>query len=157
MKPLFLALALTAALARPAAADPTIVISDAWSRATVAQAGDGVVYLTIANHGTADDRVVGAATPVATKAELHTTLDDHGVMKMRPLADLPVKAGKTAAFKPAGAHIMLIGLKQRLKVGDDFPLTLTFAKAGPVETHVMVMKQPPEATKSARPMNMPGM
>jgi copper(I)-binding protein len=33
---------------------------------------------------------------------------------------------------------MLMGLKRPLKEGDAFPLTLTFANAGPVQTSVRV-------------------
>jgi hypothetical protein len=154
-----LAFALSAALSGAAVADPTIEITGAWARPTVAAVPNGAVYLTVANHGSLDDRVTGVSTPVAAKTEMHTTIDDHGVMKMRPLAALPVKAGKTAAFKPSAAHIMLVGLKQPLKAGDSFPLTLTFAKAGRIETKVMVMKQPPAGAKAGgmKDMNMPGM
>jgi len=37
------------------------------------------------------------------------------------------------AFDPGGMHIMLVGLKQPLKEGQTFPLTLTFRKAGKVD------------------------
>jgi periplasmic copper chaperone A len=135
-----------------AQAGPPIEISHAWSRATPASAATGVVYLKVVNHGTADDRLTGASTAVASKAELHITLNDNGVMKMRPLADVPVKAGGSAEFKPDGMHIMLLGLKHPLKAGDHFPLTLTFEKAGAVKTMVTVQK-----AGAAAPGSMPGM
>ena len=129
-----------------------IEINHAWARATAASAANGAVYLTITNHGTADDRLTGASTAVASKAELHITLNENGVMKMRPIADVPVKAGGRAQFKPGGMHIMLLGLKHPLKAGDSFPLTLTFNKAGAVETMVKV-----EKAGAAGPGSMPGM
>ena len=132
--------------------NPPIVISHAWARATPASAANGAVYLTITNHGTADDRLTGASTAVASKAQMHVTLNENGVMKMRPLADVPIKAGGSAQFKPDGMHIMLLGLKHPLKAGDTFPLTLTFDKAGAVE--IMVKVQKPGA---AAPGSMPGM
>jgi len=52
----------------------------------------------------------------------------------------PSHAGGSAEFKPGGMHIMLVGLKQPLKAGDSFPLTLAFQKAGAVETTVMIVK-----------------
>jgi periplasmic copper chaperone A len=129
-----------------------IEINHAWARATAASAANGAVYLTITNHGTADDRLTGASTAVASKAELHVTLNENGVMKMRPLADVPVKAGRSAQFKPDGMHIMLLGLKHPLKAGENFPLTLTFDKAGAIETMVKV-----EKPGAAAPGSMPGM
>jgi periplasmic copper chaperone A len=129
-----------------------IEINHAWAHATASSAANGAVYLTITNRGTADDRLTGASTAVASKAELHVTLNENGVMKMRPLADVPVKAGGSAQFKPDGMHIMLLGLKHPLKAGDSFPLTLTFDKAGAVETMVKVTK-----AGAAAPGSMPGM
>jgi len=71
---------------------------------------------------------------------------------MRPITDVPVKAGGSAEFKPDGMHIMLLGLKHPLKAGDHFPLTLTFEKAGTVQTRVTVTK-----AGAAGPGSMPGM
>jgi periplasmic copper chaperone A len=153
MRLLALAAALCLALVSSAQAQtPPIEVSHAWARATAASAANGAVYLMVTNHGTADDRLTGASTPVAAKAQMHITIDDNGVMKMRPVAEVPVKAGGSATFKPGAMHIMLLGLKHPLKAGDSFPLTLTFAKAGAVQTMVMV-----EKIGAAPAGNMPGM
>jgi copper(I)-binding protein len=112
-----------------ALADPAgIRIDHVWSRAMPAGA-TGVVYLTVTNQG-APDALTGVATPVAASAGLHETIDDHGVMKMRPVASLAVTSDKPVMLTPGGYHIMLTGLKQALVAGTSFPLTLTFAKAG---------------------------
>lgn len=117
-----------------------IEIPHAWARATAATAKTGAAYLTIANKGASDDRLVAVAAPVAAKAELHVTSMDNGVMKMRPLDGVEVKAGGHAELKPGGMHIMLVGLTAPLKAGQKFPLTLTFEKAGKVEVMVTVEK-----------------
>jgi periplasmic copper chaperone A len=109
-----------------------------WSRAS--SSATGVVYLTLANGSAADDRLVTAATPVADKAEIHESYNDNGVMKMRPIAGVAIKAGGKAVLKPGGLHIMLFGLKQPLAQGQSFPLTLTFEKAGKLEVTVAVEK-----------------
>jgi hypothetical protein len=122
-----------------ALADPaSIQVDHAWSRAMPAGA-TGVVYLTITDTG-APDALTGVTSPVATKSELHETIDDHGVMKMRPIASLPVAPGKPVTLAPGGYHIMLTGLKHALVAGTSFPVTLTFAKAGKVETTASVEK-----------------
>ncbi len=143
-------LALIGAAQAQSAAD--IAISHAWARATPSSAHNGAVYLEIVNHGKDDDRLTGASTPAAAKAELHTTLNDNGVMKMRPLDSVPVKAGGSAAFKPGGMHIMLVGLAHPLTAGESFPLTLTFQKAGAMTVTVMVRKP-----GAGAPGDMPGM
>ena len=57
-------------------------------------------------------------------------------MKLRASA-LP--ACQVVELKPGGPlHVMLIELNQKLKAGDSFPLTLTFAKAGKRDVTVKV-------------------
>ena len=77
----------------------------------------GVAYLTIVNKGATDDRLVSASTPVAQKAEPHKTINENGVMKMRPVDAIEVKAGGEAVLKPGGLHLMLTGLNGPLKAG----------------------------------------
>jgi periplasmic copper chaperone A len=115
-----------------------IRLDHAWSRAAMA-GHEGAVYLTITDTGT-QDTLIGITTPVATKAELHLSFDDHGVMKMRAVPSLPVEPGKPVSLTPGGYHIMLMGLKQALKQGDSFPVTLSFARAGQVTTSATVEK-----------------
>jgi len=115
-----------------------IQVDHAWSRAAIA-GHTGVVYLTITDTGAAD-RLTAIATPVATEAALHESFSDNGISKMRPVAALAVQPGKPVMLAPGGYHIMLMGLKQPLKQGDSFPVTLTFEKAGPVTATVTVQK-----------------
>ncbi|MBV8652331.1 MAG: copper chaperone PCu(A)C, partial [Alphaproteobacteria bacterium] len=105
-----LALAFLVSVAHGALAQTgtTIEIDHPWARASTGKTG--VAYLTIVNKGTADDRLVSASTPVAEKAEPHTTISDNGVMKMRPVDGIEDNAGGTAELKPGGLHLMLMGL-----------------------------------------------
>jgi len=138
-----LASALVAALAQAAAAQSTktsIEVTDAWARAMPAGAKTGAAYVTVANKGTTDDQLIGVSAPIAAEAQLHTTITDNGVMKMRPVSAIDVKPGASVTLKPGGLHLMLMGVKQPLVEGQSFPLTLTFAKAGKIETMVQVKK-----------------
>lgn len=113
-----------------------IRIEDAWSRPALA-GRTGVVYLTVQDAGM-PDKLIGAATPIASQAQLHESFVDRGVAKMRDVPSLPVGPGKPVTLAPNGYHIMLMGLKQALKPGDTFPVTLTFANAGAVGATVTV-------------------
>ncbi len=113
--------------------DAGIHVDHVWSRAAMA-GHEGVVYLTITDMGT-PDTLTGVTTPVAAEATLHQSMEDHGVMKMRPVVALPIEPGKPITLAPNGYHIMLTGLKQALKQGDSFPVTLSFAKAGTSDGH----------------------
>jgi copper(I)-binding protein len=114
-----------------------IAVAGAWSRATPPSAATGVVYLTITDRG-APDRLIAVSTPVASAATVHESKIVDGVMQMRAVAALPVDSKAPATFSPGGYHLMLEGLKQPLKAGDQFPVTLTFEHAGPIETIVTV-------------------
>ena len=116
----------------------SIKIEHAWARAS--SGATGAAYVTIENIGSADDRLIAATAAVAAKAELHLGASENGVMKMHPVAAIDVQAKGRAVLKPGGLHIMLIDLKQPLKAGDSFPLTLTFEKAGKIETKVTIEK-----------------
>lgn len=126
-------------LAGAAAAQPgSVEIANAWARATPGKAENGAAYLTI--EAASPDRLTGITTPVAEKAELHQMTLEEGIMKMRPLEGLDLPAGRPVTLKPGAVHIMLMGLTQKLRPGQSFPLTLHFAKAGAREISVAVEK-----------------
>lgn len=116
----------------------SIKIDHPWSRATVAGIPNGVSYFVLENQGDVDDRLLSVSSPVADKAELHTHIRDGEVMRMRQVEDIAVPAGESVALKPGGLHVMLMGLKEPLKEGNKFPLTLEFEQAGSVTVDVVV-------------------
>lgn len=102
-------------------------------------------YLTVANSGAEPDYLIAAAAPagLADAVELHSVVDEGGMMRMRPVERIEVPAGGEVALKPGGFHIMFIGVKQELKPGDTVRLSLTFAKAGTVELDAAVRPATP--------------
>ena len=127
-------------LAPVLAQTPSVVVEKAWARATPGESRTGGVFMTLVEKGTAPDKLVRAATPLAGKVELHTSTTEDGIMKMRPVTAITVEPGKPTELKPGGYHVMLMDLKQPLKEGDSFPLTLSFEKAGEVAVTVKVEK-----------------
>jgi hypothetical protein len=117
------------------AEDTGVTVENAWARASAATSA---AYLTLKSER--PDRLVGVATPVAGGASLHTSLNEGGIMRMRPAESIPVEPGHPTTLEPGGLHIMLEKLKHPLKEGDHFPLTLTFEKAGTREIEVRVEK-----------------
>jgi copper(I)-binding protein len=132
-----IALALLLGLAAPVHAGD-VVAANAWARATSAANKTGIAFVTLTNKGGMADSLVAAATPLAAKVEFHSHVHQDGMMKMRQQAEVDLAAGQTLEFTPGGLHLMLVDLKSPLKPGQSFPLTLTFAKAGPVAVAVTV-------------------
>jgi len=116
----------------------SLKIDHPFARATPPGAKTGGVFVTVENTGSQSDRLMSVSSPVAGVAELHEMSVDAGVMRMRGVAALEVKPGETLQLKPGGYHVMLSELRQPLKVGDKFPLTLKFENAGTVEVSVWV-------------------
>lgn len=123
------AAAILLASCSPGAAD--ISVSDGWARATVAGQSSGAGYLTIRNAGDGDDRLLSASTPAAGETSLHTSANEGGVARMRPLTDgLAIAAGETVKLQPGGHHLMLTGLRQPLASGQPVELSLRFERSG---------------------------
>lgn len=118
----------------------TIVVDHPWARATPAGAKTGAVYVMLINNGSTGDRLLSATTPVADKVQLHSATEDNGISRMREMRTVEVAPGAKVSFNPGGLHIMVVGLKQPLKEGQSFPLTLTFEKAGKEEVSVPIAK-----------------
>src|SRR6266568_1640983 len=117
-----------------------IVVERPWARATPAGARTGAAYVTLINNGSSSDRLQSAATPVADQVQFHSASEENGVSRMREMRIVEVAPGARVAFSPGGLHIMVVGLKQPLKEGQTFPLTLTFEKAGKIEVTVPIAK-----------------
>ena len=115
-----------------------LMVKDVWSRATSAR--NGVAYMTIFNHGHHMDQLVAAETPVSKKTEIHSHSMKDGVIRMRRIEAVEVRPGEPAVFAPGGSHVMFMGLHEKLVVGQSFPVTLIFEKAGKVTVEVKVGK-----------------
>ncbi len=57
---------------------------------------------------------------------------------------LELKPGEPLSLASWGDHIAVVGIAHPVKEGDSFPLTLTFAAAGPVTVEVQVQATPGE-------------
>ncbi|MDH4059357.1 MAG: copper chaperone PCu(A)C [Aquincola sp.] len=115
----------------------------AWARPTVVGQQGGGGYLSLTSP--AADRLLGGSTPVARRFELHTMAMKGDVMEMRQLDAIELPAGRKVDFKPGGLHVMFIGLKAPLKVGDKVPVTLKFEKAGELKVVFEVANKPVDA------------
>ena len=121
-----------------AAGSGELQVNDIWARPGLA-GGNGGVFFVIDNPGPAD-LLLSASSDVAEAVELHKTLMQGDNMQMVQQMNVPVPTGETI-FKPGDLHVMLIGLKNDLKAGDTFSVTLNFQTAGERTLTVMVKDQ----------------
>lgn len=109
------------------AAAQNMQVKDAWVRGTVPAQKVTGAFMEIS--GTQAARLVSADSPLAAAVELHTMSMKDGVMKMTQLEGIDVPAGRSVRLAPGGFHMMLMGLKQQMKPGEQVPLKLTFELA----------------------------
>jgi copper(I)-binding protein len=113
-----------------AASTPSVLVEDAWVRATVGAKDTSMTaaFMSLTNPGDADIRLTSATSPVAGMVQLHEMAMNDGKMVMQEKAGgIKVPATSHAHLSPGGDHVMLMGLKQALKPGDEVPVTLKFS------------------------------
>jgi copper(I)-binding protein len=108
-------------------AQAPVSVTGAWARATLPGQDEGVAYMTL--RSPAGDSLMGVDTDQAQMAMLHQSTSAGGMAGMSDVTSIPLPLGKSVALSPNGLHIMLMGVKHRLKPGDTLHLTLHFARA----------------------------
>jgi copper(I)-binding protein len=116
-----------------------VEVRGVWTR-PAAQGGNGAVYFAISS--TAADELVAVDSDVAETVEMHESRMSGDVMEMRQLQSVPLPAGEQVTFEPGGLHIMLVGLKQDLAIGDEFEITLHFRDYQDIQILVPVQDTP---------------
>lgn len=105
--------------------------------------------MVIRNNGDKDVKVVKAENPVSRVTELHNHINDGGVMKMRQVPGIDIKAKGEAVLKPGSLHVMLIDLQAPMKEGDVVPITLGFDDGSSKKVEAKVVR--PTAMPAAMP------
>lgn len=122
MRQFFTTLAALAFLAVPAAQAENkslgVHAKDFYAFATSDSQKNGAVFGTLKNVTREDVSITEVTGDVAENIELHSMSSKLGIMKMREIDAITVKPRDVVQLTPKGNHIMLMGLKAPLKVGD---------------------------------------
>ncbi len=138
-----LAAGLMVSLGALAGAADSVTVQDPYVRLAPPNAPATGAFMVIRNGGDKDVKVVKADNPMSKATELHTHLNEGGVMKMRPVAAIEIKAKGEAVLKPGGLHVMLIDLKAAMQEGDSVPITLTFDDGSSKQVDAKVVRPVP--------------
>lgn len=118
-------------------------LSEAVIRETPPNAAAAAGFLTVANAGSEDDRLIAIKTDFAERNELHDMEVEDGVMRMREVeGGLVAPAGGALILDPAtpGLHLMFIGLDNQLVEGEAYDVTLVFENAGEITLSFVVKR-----------------
>ena len=113
-----------------------VQISDGYARA--ANPKSGAAFMTIHNGGDTACTLSGVSTDAAARAELHTSREENGMMRMVPADPITIAPGESQDLARGGEHVMLMGLRQPLADGQDLRLVLDLGDCGPLEVTLPV-------------------
>ncbi len=99
-------------------------IEGAWIREAPPNASAMAGYVTIKNN-TEQTRVLSSANSAQFNVvEIHRTIVENGIAKMRRQKDLPIPAGDSLKLEPGSYHLMLMTPKAAFKAGDEITVTV---------------------------------
>jgi copper(I)-binding protein len=111
-----------------------------WARSALKD-GNSAAYMLLSNNTATDDELIGVSCDAAMAAEIHLSqVDTNGVMQMTPQESVPLPAGGELELRPGSYHIMLIGIKQDFKTGENITLTLHFKNHADITLTVPVQE-----------------
>jgi copper(I)-binding protein len=108
-----------------------IAVSKAWVRLPAVKGEAGAAYFTIEG-GAEGTRLTGISSPMASRIELHESMEHGGMSAMRALKAVEFDYRRRIQFAPGGKHAMLFGINKAVKPGASIPLTFAFDTAPPV-------------------------
>jgi copper(I)-binding protein len=129
-----------------------ISIEQPFARATPPGQPNSAAFMQLNNKGEAT-ALVAAHSSVANVVELHTHINDEGVMRMRKIEQIELPAGATTLLEPGGLHVMLIDLKQPLQDGSQIDLTLEYADGSKQQIEVPVQMAMPAGMQMQQHMH----
>ncbi|MCK5726341.1 MAG: copper chaperone PCu(A)C [Thiotrichaceae bacterium] len=111
----------------PTPSSHAISVDGAYIRAMPSGQKITALFMTLHNNSEEPRQLVGASSIVSKTVELHEHTTVNGMMKMGQVAVIDLPKNSATELKPGGYHLMLIGLKEDLKVGQEVTVSLSFA------------------------------
>lgn len=106
-------------------------MTDPWVKS--ADKGMTAAFGTLVNNTDKEVTVVSATSPAAAEVELHEMAESDGKMVMREKeGGLVIPPHGSHRLEPGGDHLMLMGIKDKVRPGDEVGFTLTLADGGTV-------------------------
>jgi hypothetical protein len=103
-----------------------VAITGAWIRKAHPGAHANAGYMTLVNTGPQEVTLVAVESPAFDKVEVHEMAVVDDLPSMREATPLQVPAGAITPFAPGGKHMMMIGPRRTLQIGQTVNVTLIF-------------------------------
>jgi len=120
------------------AADNGIIVMDAWMPTAPPNAKVIAGYMTIKNKASKALMLTNVSSDSFKKIEIHETIMNGDIMRMRPREKLEIPASDVVHLQPGSYHLMLIGPVSVPKEGDEVQVTLHFSRGLPININLTV-------------------
>ncbi|MEE9303992.1 MAG: copper chaperone PCu(A)C [Thiotrichaceae bacterium] len=84
------------------------------------------LFVTLDNTSNQDHYLLKVESYISDAVELHEHKHENGIMKMGQVKRIAIPKNGSVALAPGGYHVMLIGLKEDLKLGDKVIMKMIF-------------------------------
>ncbi len=98
-------------------------------------------FMLIKNESDKDIKLISAESSLSKALEMHTMISEKGMMKMREVKDIKIKAKSSTSLKPGGLHLMFMGLKRPLKKDEKIKVTLKFSDSSSLDVDFPVLNK----------------
>jgi copper(I)-binding protein len=112
----------------------SLTVHHPWTRASAEGATTAIVSMKF-DDVVRTDTLTGASSPVCEGAELGSAA---AASNSRLGFEFVIQEGQPAELSETGTYLRLLGLKIPLELGREYPLTLVFAKAGPLKAALLI-------------------
>lgn len=118
----------------------SVMFVDGYVRAMPPSVPNSAAYFTLMNHGSSVN-LIGIEVAFANEAQLHTVLEEDGMVKMRQVPSFEIPEHGRLTLSESGEHVMLLGLNQPLVSGESVDLMLKFDDGSKLSISLKVSKQ----------------
>lgn len=136
--PQTLAALLLGFVASSAAADSDLQVKDVWIQAAPPGVKVMAAYLEVKNNGKQQQTLTGVSSPAFGKIEIHRSVIHGNMAHMEHQKELPLPPGASVLLQQGGLHLMLMGVKKPLVVGDQVPMTFAFGNGAKISVSAIV-------------------
>lgn len=115
-----------------------ISVEQAYIRSSIPGTTITSSYMIIENKGEKTVTLLGANSKISPRIEIHQHSMSDGMMRMRQLDSIEIKARQRIVLQPSGLHLMLFDVKKPLQAQQNIELTLNFSNQPSVIIRVPV-------------------
>ncbi len=116
----------------------SILVEKAYIRSLIPGSSVTSSYMSIENKGEKTVTLLGATSKISPRIEIHQHSMSDGMMRMRQIGSIDIKAKQRIFLQPSGLHLMFFDVKNSLRTKKNIELTLNFFNKAPVIIQVPV-------------------